>query len=119
MSDGGAGGRTRITARALERVTEAVTAEAFGSPGNRVRVDLSDHDGALDVAVSTAIRTISLSRAMQEGRALERSGGSIVDRTAVAEDAIRTRVHQLTGYEVRQVFVHITGVTVRQEPRVR
>ena len=58
-------------------------------------------------------------RRAAEGRALERSGGSIVDRTAVAEDAIRTRVHELTGYEVRQVFVHITGVHVRQEPRVR
>ena len=119
MTDSGAGGRTRITARALERVAEAVTAEAFGSPGDRVRVDLTAHDGALDVAVSTAIRTIPVPRARPGPRALERSGGSIVDRTVAAEESIRTRVHELTGYEVRQVFVHLTGVHIKQEPRVR
>ena len=113
------GGRNRITARALERVTAAVAGEAFGSHGDRVKVDLEDHDGALDVAIDTAIRTVSLTRASDEPRALDRLGGSIMDRTTRAEDTIRDRAHDLTGYTVRQVAVHITGVHVQQERRVR
>lgn len=112
-------GRTRITARALERVTAAVTGEAFGAPGGRVRVDLTDDDGRLDVAVTTAIRTVSLARAMREPRAIERSGGSITDRTARAETEIAARVHELTGRTVDRVAVRLTAVHVRQEPRVR
>lgn len=120
MSDQEAGGgRNRITARALERVTAAVAADAFGSHGDRVKVDLTDHDGALDVSLETAIRTVTLARAAEEPRAVQRLGGSILERSRQAEDTVRTRVHELTGYTVRQVAVHITGVHVQQERRVR
>ena len=113
------GGRTRITARALEHVTAAIAGEAFGSPGDRVQVGLTDHDGALDVVITTPIRTVSLARAMEEGRSVSRTGGSILERSERAEDTIRTRVNELTGHTVRQVSVHITGVHVRREARVR
>ena len=120
MSDQEAGGgRNRITARALERVTAAVAAEAFGSTGDRVKVDLPDHGGALDVSLETAIRTVALSRAAEEPRSIGRLGGSILDRSQQAEEVVRTRVHDLTGYTVRQVAVHITGIHVQQERRVR
>lgn len=113
------GGRNRITARALQRVTAAVAAEAFGSPSGRVAVELTDHDGALDVGIETAIRTVTLLRATEEPRAVGRLGGSILDRSRHAEETVRSRLHELTGYTVRRVAVHITGVHVRQEPRVR
>ena len=120
MSDREAGGgRTRITARALERVTAAVAAEAFGSPGDRVKVDLTDHGGALDVQIASTIRTVTLARAAEEPRAIGRLGGSILDRSRQAEDTVRDRVQHLTGYTVRQVAVHITGVHIQQERRVR
>ena len=113
------GGRTRITARALERVTAAVAGEALGSPGDRVKVALTDHDGALDVAVTSGIRAVSLARAMEEPRAVERLGGSILDRARAAEETVRDRVGELTGYTVRQVAVQLTTVHVEQERRVR
>lgn len=120
MSDQAAArGRTRITARALERVAAAVTGEALGSPGDRITVDLSDHEGALDVAVTTGIRTVSLTHVLEEPRAIERLGGSVLARAAAAEDVIRNRVTELTGSAVRQVQIHLTSVHVQQEKRVR
>ena len=120
MSDQAAArGRTRITARALERVAAAVTGEAFGSPGDRVKVDLTDHDGDLDLAVTTGIRTVTLTRAMEEPRAIERLGGSILQRATRAEETIRNRVAELTGSTVRQVAIHFTDIHIQQERRVR
>jgi uncharacterized alkaline shock family protein YloU len=113
------GGRNRITARALERVTAAVAAEAFGSPRGRVKVELTDHDGALDVGIETVIRSVTLTRAAEEPRAVARLGGSILDRSRHAEDTVRSRVQDLTGFRVRRVAVHITGVHLQQERRVR
>ena len=91
MSDREAGGgRNRITARALERVTAAIAAEAFGSRGDRVKVELTDHDGALDVGIETAVGAVSLARAAEEPRAIGRLGGSILGRSQQAEDTVRT-----------------------------
>lgn len=114
-----AGGRTRITSRALERVAAAVTGEAFEAPGDRVTVDLTDHDGALDITVSTGIRTISLGRAIDDPGAIDRLGGSILQRAERAEETIRDRVGELTGSTVRQVRIHLTTAHVQQERRVR
>jgi hypothetical protein len=112
-------GRTRITERALQRVAAAVTADAFGSTGDRVQVELTDHDGGLDLAVTTAIRTVSLQRAIEEPRAVARAGGSILARTQAAEAVIRDRVGALTGRTVGRVAVRLSGVHLAQERRVR
>ena len=120
MSEGSTGGgRTRITARALERVVKATTREAFDSGKDAVSVDLTDNGGTIDLAIRTAIRVPSIARAQNDGRAVGRLGGSILERCTAAEDAIRTKVHQITGYEVTRVTVQLTGVRTEQEQRVR
>ena len=113
------GGRTRITARALDRIVTRVTGEAFGAPGESVGVDLVDHGGALDLTVRTAISVVSIDRARGDSRAVDRMGGSVLQRCASAEDETRTRVKQITGNEVGRVTVRLTGVHITREKRVR
>lgn len=120
MSGGvAAGGRTRITARALERVAAAAAGEALGVPGGGVAVELHDDEGRLDLTLRTAVRTVSLGRAIEEPLALERMGGPLLERTARAQTEIRQRVQDLTGYRVSTVVLHLTGAVVRRERRVR
>lgn len=113
------GGRTRITARALDRVVTRVTGEAFGAPGESVGVDLIDHGGELDLLVRTAISVVSIDRARSDSRAVDRMGGSVLERCTAAEEEIRDRVKQITGNEVRRVTVRLTGVHITKEKRVR
>jgi uncharacterized alkaline shock family protein YloU len=111
-------GRTRVTAKALSRVVSAVTAEALDVPAGRVGVELADQRGLLALTVTTPIRVVSLDRVLRERGAVERSGGSIADRAARAQDTIRERVTALTGSVVGRVTVRVSGVDIRAEERV-
>lgn len=112
-------GRTRITNRALQRVVAAVAGEALGVDGKDVGTDLTDHDGALDLAVDTPIGVPTIARARQQPDVLQRTGGSIVERCAEAEQTVRDRVHEMTGHEIRRVTIRVTGVSISKERRVR
>lgn len=112
-------GRTRIAARALERIAGAVAADALGGDRRRTSVALADHEGSLDIAIDAAVRTVSLARAAEEPGAVDRSGGPLLGRAEAAGSTVRDRVHELTGRSVQRVSVHITGVQVQQERRVR
>lgn len=112
-------GRTRITAKALNRVVSAVTADALGVGTARVRVDLDDQDGLLVLTVTTPIRVVSLERVRTQKDALRRAGGSVLDRAARAQEIIRDRVNGLTGSSIGRVTVRISGVDIQPEERVR
>jgi len=116
-------GRNRITAKALNRVVAAVTADALGVKAARVGVDLSDEKGMLVLTVSTPIRVVSLDRirtATGSGEGVvQRSGGSIVDRAAEAQEIIRDRVNALTGSAIGRVTVRLTAADIQLEERVR
>ncbi|MCS5716383.1 hypothetical protein NVV95_17690 [Herbiconiux sp. CPCC 205716] len=111
-------GRNRIASKALNRVVAAVTAEALGVSASTVSVDLADSQGLLALTVSTPVRVVSLSRVEREPSSVIRSGGPILDRVAVAQDTIRTRVEQLTGSTIARVTVRVTGIDIRTEERV-
>ncbi|MGN6446850.1 hypothetical protein [Amnibacterium sp.] len=112
-------GRTVITARAIERVVRAVTAEQFGVETRSVSADLVDEGGRLEVAVRTPIRVIPIGRLQQDDSAVDRAGGSIVDRAARGEAAIIEQVGRITGSTVTKVGVRFTEALIRQERRVR
>lgn len=112
-------GRTVITARAIERVVRAVTAEQFGVETRSVSADLVDEGGRLEVAVRTPIRVIPIGRLQQDDAAVDRAGGSIVDRAARGEAAIIEQVGRITGSTVTKVGVRFTEALIRQERRVR
>ena len=112
-------GRTRITSRALQRVVSAVAGEALGVDAAHVDADLTDHDGTLDLAVHAPITVPSIARTREEPRALQRSGGSVLERAAAAESTIRDRVRQITDYDIHRVTIRITDVRISMERRVR
>lgn len=115
----GARGRTVISARAIERVVRAVTAEQFGVDTKSVSADLTDEGGRLDLAVRTPVRVVSIGRLQDDARAIERSGGSVVERAARSEAAIIEQVGTITGSAVSKLAVRFTGAVIRQERRVR
>lgn len=112
-------GRDVVAAKAMESVVRAVTADALGVASKSVQADLDDDGGRLAIAVRAPIRVVSIDRLQREPAALERSGGSVLDRTATAERTIAARVTELTGSAVRRVGVRITGADVSTERRVR
>ncbi|MGD8169882.1 hypothetical protein ACEXOS_021935 [Herbiconiux sp. P16] len=112
-------GRTRITSKALSRIVSAVTAEALDVTASRVGVELADQRGLLTLVVTTPIRVVSLDRVLRERGAVDRTGGSILDRTARAQETIRDRVGTLTGSAIGRVTVRVSGVDIQPGERVR
>jgi hypothetical protein len=112
-------GRTRIAGRALHRVVSAVTADALSVSAHDVDADLDDDAGRLSVSVRAPMSVPSLTRILDDPAALDRSGGSVVDRARRAQERIRTRVQQLTGSDIARVVVTVTGVRIREDRRVR
>lgn len=112
-------GRTRITSTALQRVVGAVAGDALGVEAKHVDADLTDHGGTLDLTVHAPITVISIARLQAEPGALERSGGSILDRCAAAEHTIRDRVGSMTGYTIHRVTVRLSDIRIKQEKRVK
>ena len=110
-------GRNRITTKALNRVVAAVTADALGVKASRVGVELADENGILVLTVTTPIRVVSLGR-VRDG-AVARSGGSVVERAARAQETIRDRVNEITGSAVGRVTVRLSGADIQEEERVR
>lgn len=112
-------GRTRVTPKALNRVVSAVTAETLGVDAGRVGVELADDAGALGLIVSTPIRVVSLKRVQSDRSWVERTGGSILERTVRAHETIRDRVSAVTGSAIGRVTVRVSGVNVEPGDRVR
>lgn len=111
-------GRNRVTSRALGRVSAAVAADALGVDASSVSVDVNDDNGALGLSVSAPIRVVSLRRVVADPSAVERSGGSILDRASRAQGVIRDAVSELTGASVGRVAVRIEDASIRSERRV-
>lgn len=112
-------GRTRITQRALTRVVAAVAADVLRVDVRRVTISLADDRGSLVLVVSAPIRLMSLRRVEREPDALARTGGTVIERGARAQDEIRDRVRRLTGSQIARVTVRLTAAEIREEERVR
>lgn len=112
-------GRTVISARAIERVVRAVTADQFGVQAGRVSAEMTDDAGRLDLAVRTPIRVVPIRRLQEDPFAVERSGGTVTERAVRGEAEIIDRVHALTGSTVSRLALRFTEADIRQERRVR
>ncbi|RFA23348.1 hypothetical protein [Subtercola boreus] len=114
-----AAGRTRVTAKALNRVIAAVAAEALGVDASSVSIDLADSAGALTVTVRSPLRVVSLGRVQDDRGIVARTGGTLLERAAVAQTEIRRRASDLSGSNISTVTVRLTGIDVQSEKRVR
>lgn len=111
-------GRTKISARALNQVTSAVSASALGVEARRIGVDLADERGELVLTVSAPIRIVALDRISRDRSVIARTGGTILERAARAQGEIRNAVADLTGYRIARVVVRLDSADIRQEDRV-
>lgn len=112
-------GRTRVTARAIDRVATAVAADELGVAARSVSVAVSDDSGLLELVVDSPLRVPALSRVRDDPEAVKLGGGTVLERAARAQDGIRGRVSELTGSRVSRVTVRLTGVSITPERRVK
>ncbi|GAB3122445.1 hypothetical protein HNR05_001288 [Leifsonia psychrotolerans] len=112
-------GRNRITARALRAVAAAAVAETLNVAGRAVSADLADDHGKLAVTVRAAIPVVSLAAIQRNPRALELSGGTLLERCERAQRQTKERVEQLTGRRVSRVDIRVTNARIEGEERVR
>jgi hypothetical protein len=112
-------GRTRVTARAIDRVATAVAADELGVAPRSVSVAVSDDRGLLELVIDSPLRVPSLSRVRDDPETVTLGGGTVLDRAARAQNGIRSRVAELTGSRVSRVTVRLTGVSITPERRVK
>jgi hypothetical protein len=110
-------GHTRISAQALTRVVEAITAEVFGVPVQNLKARLRDHQGLLWVSVAVPMAVPPL---RQIGRIPDLGGeGSLYDRADANRQRIIDRTRLLTGYVVGRVDIRLMGRPPTQQVRLR
>lgn len=109
-----AGGRNRVSTRALTSLISGLVADELHVDADRVRVELADHVGALWATVHTPIGVPSLT----SGDAVTAARGTLLDRCARAQSMLHARVVELTGYRLAQVTLRLTGAHTVRERRV-
>ena len=103
-------GRTAIAPRALELVARGVAADRLAVDVANVSIRLGDTNGLLAVAVTAPVRSAPLGS--------RRTGQGLVTRSEQARADIAYDIARLTGSEVGNVTLRITGVQIEKERRV-
>lgn len=111
-------GHTRITPRAMTRVIEQITAEAFGIPPAAVTVDIHDVKGRLGITARVSLPAPDL---LQEGHAGPSGNekSSVYERASGARATVIRRAGLVAGAAVERVDIRVTGIQQRTEARVR
>lgn len=102
-------GRTAIAPRALELVARGVAADRLAVDVAKVSIRLGDTNGFLAVAVTAPVRSEPLGSHRSEG---------LISKTEQARADIAYDIARLTGSEVGNVTLRITGVQIENERRV-
>ncbi|QYM65193.1 hypothetical protein [Microbacterium sp. Se5.02b] len=104
---GGVSGSTTFSARALQRLAVGIVRDAAGVAVRDVGVQLSDHRGALRIAVAVPVA---------------RGGGqtsNLVEQGDALRRAVIDGMRDLAGRDVRIVDIRYAGVRRSRETRVR
>lgn len=112
-------GRTRIAPRALISLIGGLAADALHVSRSSVRVGVSDYRGALSIKITAGLPVPPLAAAAREPGAVERVGGTVLERAARTQAEVRQRTQQLTGSAVSRVNVRFSSVHIEQAGRVR
>lgn len=112
-------GRNRVTTRALTRVITAVTAAQLRVAPRQIAVDLEDNGGELSVTVRAPIQLVSPQRVAADPAVVARSGGTVLQRAALAQENIRSDSQLLTGSRIARVTLRLVRAEIGQERRVR
>ena len=112
-------GHNRISTQALTSLAKAAAANALGVNAQDVRADWADDDGLLALSLVTPISIPPLSAVALDPARVERSGGSIWDRTVKAKALILETVTELSGARLSRVDIRISGATINEGGRVQ
>lgn len=112
-------GHTRISTAALTSLARMAAAQALDVPPASVRVSWSDDAGSLALSLSSPMSAPSLKAVVEDPDRVERSGGSIIERSLAAKDSILTNVEALSGSKLSRVDIRISGLLVHDEQRVQ
>jgi hypothetical protein len=118
----GRSGRTRVSSRALERITGAVAGDALGVDAKKVQVRLSDLRGSLAISVASPIRAVPLEapgRPTRTESPRSAPNQTLLQSAERAEQQITKRVGDLTGSAVGRVDIRLTGVQLETDRRVK
>ena len=102
-------GRVSVTPRALESVARGVAAGHLGVEASRVRVQLSDKQGLLAVAIAAPLRSAPFTEADAVG---------LVTQSEHARASIARDVATLVGAQVGTVSLRVTGIDIVETRRV-
>ena len=108
-----------MTTRALTRVITAVTAAQLRVAPRQIAVDLEDNGGELSVTVRAPIQLVSPQRVAADPAVVARSGGTVLQRAALAQENIRSDSQLLTGSRIARVTLRLVRAEIGQERRVR
>jgi hypothetical protein len=106
-------GHTRVTPRALIRLLEAITAEAFTVPAAEVKARIEDEMGLLRVSVAVAVAVPPLLAAPAT------PGVSLYARASAARASIISHAQHLAGTAVSRVDIRLTGIHQEKEVRIQ
>lgn len=109
-------GYTSVSARALNRTVEAVTADYFAVPRARVDVRVRDDNGLLSITVSAPLAIPLPAEAARYPDLVREGGGTVYQRAETARIAIGDRVRRLTGFPVVRLDIRLTA-TPRTEKK--
>ncbi|WP_258804689.1 hypothetical protein [Pseudarthrobacter sp. NS4] len=112
-------GHNRISTQALTSLAKAAAANALGVEAQDVRADWADDDGLLALFLVTPISIPPLKAVALDPGQVERTGGSIWDRTVKAKARILETVTELSGARLSRVDIRISGATVSEGGRVQ
>jgi hypothetical protein len=112
-------GHNRISTQALTSLAKAAAANALGVDAQDVRADWADDDGLLALSLVTPISIPPLKAVALDPARVERTGGSIWDRTVKAKARILETVTELSGARLSRVDIRISGATISEGGRVQ
>jgi hypothetical protein len=98
-------GRTRVSERALVTLAQAIAATSLGVPAGKVRASLDDHDGVLAAEISAPVAI--------------GGGSTVLDQIGEAQQAVRSRLPDLTQRVVGPVRFRMTSAIPERKARVR
>lgn len=107
-------GRNRVKSRAIRSIVSAVTAEELGIDPSRVGVGLTDRNGVLAITVKTPVSISPLTPSQTSPK-----GGTLLERSAAAQRTIAERVATLTGTEIGELHLKLSGANLKKERRVK
>lgn len=104
-------GITTVSARAIQTIAQAATAQRISVPGEQIKVSTRDDQGLLGIDISCPLSSQVVDTIVNT------TDTSVFSLADAARRDIVTRVGQIAGVKVGRVNLRLTGIYKHQERR--